>query len=96
MSHDYFLCHVKDGIPEYRYNVLDSSHNHAMYETDGRLRLGGKSVVFTKADTEEKVITVSRVPDTKHHYTADFADGSSASLERLEMIFSKNSCWLPS
>ena len=36
MSHDYFLCHVKDGIPEYRYNVLDSSHDHAMYGTDGR------------------------------------------------------------
>ena len=39
MSHDYFLCHVKDGIPEYRYNVLDSSHNHAMYGTDGRAQL---------------------------------------------------------
>ena len=36
MSHDYFLCHVKDGIPEYHYNVLDSSHDHAMYGTDGR------------------------------------------------------------
>ena len=36
MSYDYFLCHVKDGIPEYHYNILGSNHNHAMYETDGR------------------------------------------------------------
>lgn len=87
-----FYATSKMAYPKYHYNVLDSSHNHAMYETDGRLRLGGKNVVFTKAGTEEKVITVSRVPDTKHHYTTDFADGNSASLERLEMIISKNSC----
>ena len=74
---------LKMAYPEYRYNILNTDFK-PIYETDGRLRLGGKSVVFTKADTEEKVITVSRVPDTKHHYTADFADGSSASLERLE------------
>ena len=73
----------KMAYPEYRYNILNTDFK-PVYETDGRLRLGGNSVVFTKADTEEKVITVSRVPDAKHHYTADFVDGSSASLERLE------------
>ena len=79
-----FYAKSKMAYPEYRYNILNTDFK-PVYETDGRLRLGGKSVVFTKADTtEEKVITVSRVPDTKHHYTADFADGSSASLERLE------------
>jgi len=79
-----FYAKSKMANPEYRYNILNTDFK-PVYETDGRLRLGGKSVVFTKADTtEEKVITVSRVPDTKHHYTADFADGRSASLERLE------------
>ena len=76
-----FYAKSKMAYPEYRYNILNTDFK-PIYETDGRLRLGGKSVVFTKADTEEKLITVSRVPDAKHHYTADFADGSSASLER--------------
>ena len=79
-----FYAKSKMAYPEYRYDILDSNRRHTIYETDGRLRLGGNSVVFTKADTEEKVIMVSRVPDAKHHYTADFVDGSSASLERLE------------
>ena len=73
-----FYAKSKMAYPEYRYDILDSNRHHTIYETDGRHRLGGKSVVFTKADTEEKVITVSRVPDAKHHYTADFADGSTA------------------
>lgn len=56
-----FYAKSKMAYPEYRYNILDSNRRHTIYETDGRLRLGGNSVVFTKADTEEKVITVSRV-----------------------------------
>ena len=63
--------------PEYRYNILNTDFK-PVYETDGRLRLGGKSVVFTKADTEEKVITVHREPDIKHTYTVESADGSTA------------------
>ena len=41
----------KMAYPEYRYNILNTDFK-PVYETDGRLRLGGKSVVFTKADTE--------------------------------------------
>ena len=67
----------KMAYPEYRYNILNTDFK-PVYETDGRLRLGGKSVVFTKADTEEKVITVHREPDIKHTYTVESADGSTA------------------
>ncbi len=48
-----FYAKSKMAYPEYRYNILNTDFK-PVYETDGRLRLGGKSVVFTKADTEEK------------------------------------------
>lgn len=72
-----FYAKSKMAYPEYRYNILNTDFK-PVYETDGRLRLGGKSVVFTKADTEEKVITVHREPDIKHTYTVESADGSTA------------------
>ena len=72
-----FYAKSKMAYPEYRYNILNTDFK-PVYETDGRLRLGGKSVVFTKADTEEKVITVHREPDIKHTYTIESADGSTA------------------
>ena len=31
-----FYAKSKMACPEYHYNILDSSHNHSMYETDGR------------------------------------------------------------
>ncbi|ADP40528.1 hypothetical protein HMPREF0733_11071 [Rothia dentocariosa ATCC 17931] len=72
-----FYAKSKMAYPEYRYNILNTDFK-PVYETDGRLRLGGKSVVFTKADTEEKVITVHREPDIKHTYTIESTDGSTA------------------